>query len=85
MFMEGTIECNGNFYQYRYVSKFDDIGCQHSYPVADINFEKEYYEHEDEYYFGSIEPPLYFAPLEILNKSSEDIVEWCEDHGMYFD
>lgn len=83
--MEGTIECNGNFYQYKYVSNFDDFGCQHSYPVADINFAEEYHKHEDEYYFGSIEASLYFAPLEILNKSSEDIVEWCEDHGMNFD
>ncbi len=66
-------------YYWRYVTNIIDETEEHHYRVAELALE-DYYFFKTEY-----EPPVYFAPLEILINEDSDVVEWCENHGMFFD
>lgn len=81
-----TIEIDGKNYFWRNVVKFIDENEERHYRVAELSLEDCLANNAENDFFNSdYDPSVYFAPLEILEKDDIDVVEWCENHNMYFD
>ena len=78
------IEIKDKIFLCRDVCKVIDDTEEHHYRVAELALEK-ITDYETDFFDSCYEPPIYFAPLEILKKDDIAVVEWCENHGMYFD
>lgn len=81
-----TVEFNGNQYYWRDVRKVIDDTEEHHYRVAELALENLCADNAtNDFFMTNYAPSVYFAPLEILKRDDADIVEWCENQGMYFD
>ena len=71
---------------WRYVSNITDETEEHHYRVAEQALEDYYLLNPTfDFFKTEYEPHVYFAPLEVLTKEDSVVVEWCENHGMFFD
>lgn len=81
-----TVTIDDRTYFWRDVSKTIDENEEHHYRVAELSLEKVYNSTPDiDFFRTDYQPPVYFAPVEILEQSDSAVVNWCENHGMYFD
>lgn len=81
-----TIEVNDKKYFWRIVTKIVDDTEEHHYRVAESSLENCHTNKVEYAFFNSdYDPPVYFVPLEILRQADVVVIEWCENHGMYFD
>ena len=73
-------------YYWRYVTNIIDETEEHHYRVAEKALEN-YNFLNPTFAFSKTEyePPVYFAPLEVLIKEDSVVVEWCENHDIFFD
>ena len=73
-------------YYWRYVANIIDETEEHHYRVAELALEIYFILNPTfDFFKTEYEPSVYFAPLEILMNEDSAIVEWCENHGMFFD
>ena len=81
-----TVIINRKKYLWRDVANTIDDSKEHHYRVAELSLEKVYNANpHHEFFTYDYDPPVYFAPLSILEEDDTTVVEWCENHGMYFD
>ena len=79
-----TVTITDKDFHWRYVTKVINDFEEHHYRVAEIGLER-FFDSSIEFFKHEYEPPVYFAPIEVLRKDDSSVVKWCEKHNMHFD